>query len=54
LVGILERQTGLIIRLEQLVDPELIAGMTVTVGDRRIDASARTTLDELRKAVAQA
>jgi F-type H+-transporting ATPase subunit delta len=53
LVGILERQTGLIIKLEQLVDPELIAGMTVTAGDRRVDASARTTLEELRKAVAQ-
>jgi F-type H+-transporting ATPase subunit delta len=53
LVALLERQTGLSIKLERHVDPELIAGMTLTAGDRFTDASARTTLEELRSAAAK-
>jgi len=52
LADALARRTGSRIQLSQAVDPELIAGLVVTVGDRVIDASARTTLEELRSAMA--
>lgn len=50
----LARRTGATIQLARNIDPELIAGMVLTIGDRVIDASARTTLAELREAMAGA
>ena len=44
----LARRTGSTIQLARNVDPELLAGMVVTIGDHVVDASARTTLQELR------
>jgi len=51
LTNTLARRTGATIQLSRNVNPELIAGMVVTIGDRVVDASARTTLDELRSAM---
>jgi F-type H+-transporting ATPase subunit delta len=36
------------VRLERRVDPELIGGLTVRIGDRLIDASVRGRLERLR------
>lgn len=47
----LSRQTGSTIQLARDVDPELIAGMVIQIGDRVIDASARGTLTDLREAL---
>jgi len=47
----LAKRTGATIILEQKVDAELIAGLVVTVGDRVIDASARTALESLRESM---
>lgn len=47
----LTRQLGAGVLLHRQVDPALIAGMVVRMGDRIIDASARTTLTELREAM---
>lgn len=47
----LARRTGATIQLQQEVDPELIAGLVVRLGDRVIDASARTALQELRESM---
>ncbi len=47
----LARRTGSTIQLARNVDPELLAGMVVTIGDHVLDASARTTLQELRTAM---
>ena len=51
LTAVLARRTGATIELQRNVDPELIAGMVVTIGDRMIDASARTTLEQLRESM---
>lgn len=45
----LTQRTGCTIRLQRVVDPTLLAGMVITLGDQVIDASARATLDELRE-----
>ena len=37
------------VELEEIVDPTLIGGFVVEVGDRLYDASAKTQLDTLRK-----
>ena len=47
----LARRTGGTIQLARAVDPELIAGMVVQIGDRVIDASAKTALNELRESM---
>ncbi|OPZ85369.1 MAG: ATP synthase subunit delta [bacterium ADurb.Bin429] len=47
----LTRKTGATIRLERSVDPALIAGLVLRIGDRVIDASARGALDGLRDAM---
>lgn len=44
-----ERVTGKKVLLERLQDPELIAGLVVKIGDRIIDGSARTRLDQMRE-----
>jgi F-type H+-transporting ATPase subunit delta len=47
----LAQKTGATIQLSRNIDPELIAGMVVRIGDRLIDASARGVLSELREAM---
>lgn len=51
LIVALGKRTGATIQLQHTVDPELIAGLIVTMGDRVIDASARNTLEQLRVAM---
>jgi F-type H+-transporting ATPase subunit delta len=43
-----EQMTGSTVRLASVVDPALIGGLTVRVGDRLIDASVRGRLERLR------
>ena len=49
LTQLLEEETGSTIQLEQQVDPTLIGGLIVRVGDRQIDASVSGKLDRLEK-----
>ena len=42
------------IELTATVDPSIVAGMVARVGDRLIDGSARTRLQNLRKSLAEA
>jgi F-type H+-transporting ATPase subunit delta len=44
----LESMTGQTVKLTTAVDPSLIGGVTVQVGDRMIDASVRGRLERLR------
>jgi F-type H+-transporting ATPase subunit delta len=44
----LAMMTGKKVVLEQKLDPDLLAGVVVRVGDQVIDGSARTRLTELR------
>jgi F-type H+-transporting ATPase subunit delta len=44
----LEATTGQTVKLATAVDPSLIGGLTVQVGDRMIDASVRGRLERLR------
>ncbi|MGH2377666.1 MAG: ATP synthase F1 subunit delta [Candidatus Limnocylindria bacterium] len=53
-VGRLEKSTGKRIVAEFAVEPELIGGATVQVGDHLIDASLRARLDALREQLASA
>ncbi|MCK9247973.1 MAG: ATP synthase F1 subunit delta [Solirubrobacteraceae bacterium] len=46
------RRTGRTVELSTRVDPELIGGMTLRVGNRILDASIRNRLDSLRRTVA--
>jgi F-type H+-transporting ATPase subunit delta len=52
LVAKLERASGKRIRATFLVDPALIGGATVQLGDHLIDASIRTQLTALRRTLA--
>jgi F-type H+-transporting ATPase subunit delta len=45
----LEASTGHPVELETDVDPELLGGVVVQIGDRLVDASVRGRLDSLRK-----
>ena len=45
----LQASTGHPVELETDVDPELLGGVVVQIGDRLIDASVRGKLDALRK-----
>ena len=45
------RQTGRTVELTSTVDPEILGGIVVRVGNSIIDASIRTRLDNLRKQV---
>lgn len=49
LVSALGRITGRRVELEARVNPEILAGVTVRVGDRLIDGSAARRLQRLRK-----
>ena len=48
------RQTGREVELRTTVDPEVIGGIVLRVGNSILDASIRTRLENLRKQVAQA
>jgi F-type H+-transporting ATPase subunit delta len=47
LATVLARRTGATIQLTQRIDPTVLAGLVVHIGDRVIDASASTTLQHL-------
>jgi F-type H+-transporting ATPase subunit delta len=48
------RQTGRRVELTSTVDPDVIGGIVLRVGNSILDASVRTRLDALRKQVAKA
>lgn len=50
----LAQVTGKTVVLEKKVDPAVIGGVCVTLGDRIIDGTVRTNLDRLRKTLATA
>jgi F-type H+-transporting ATPase subunit delta len=49
-----ERQTDRTIELETEVDPDILGGLVLRVGNMVLDASIRNKLERLRKEVAQA
>jgi F-type H+-transporting ATPase subunit delta len=49
----LEAFAGKKVKLTETVDPDLLAGMVVVVGDRVIDASFRTQLNEIKDKLAR-
>ena len=49
----IEKTTGQKIELTQTVDPEILGGLILRVGNSILDASIRNRLDNLRKAVAR-
>ena len=48
------RQTGRTVELTSTVDPDVLGGLVVRVGNSIIDASIRARLEQLRKQVARA
>jgi F-type H+-transporting ATPase subunit delta len=50
----IEKQTGREIDLEANVDPDILGGLVLRVGNRVLDASLRSKLEKLRKEVASA
>jgi len=50
----LERRTGKQVELTREVDPAVLAGLVVNIGDEVIDASARGRLEKLRELLAAA
>ena len=49
----IERQTGQKVELSSSVDPEILGGIVLQVGNKVLDASIRSRLEKLRKSVAQ-
>lgn len=50
----LQTQTGQTVELETRVDPSILGGMTVRVGDQLVDGSTRTRLRNLRSSLERA
>jgi F-type H+-transporting ATPase subunit delta len=50
----IEEQTGNTVELQRRVDPEILGGLVVQVGNMVLDTSIRNRLEKLRKSVAQA
>jgi ATP synthase F1 delta subunit len=50
----IEKQTGQTIELNSQIDPEIIGGIKLQVGNMVLDASIRNRLEKLRREVAQA
>ena len=50
----IEEQTGNTVELRRRVDPEILGGLVVQVGNMVLDTSIRNRLEKLRKSVAQA
>ncbi|HAL80866.1 MAG TPA: ATP synthase F1 subunit delta [Mucilaginibacter sp.] len=53
LVADIQAATGSVVKLEAKVDPELIGGFVLTVGDRQVDTSIASDLRKLKKEFAQ-
>lgn len=49
LVGALSNELGREVRLDERVDPAIIGGLVLRIGDRMIDASVATRLQQLRR-----
>ena len=49
LKALLDEQTGLKVWLESSLDPDLIGGFTLQVGDYMLDASVRRQIDDIRR-----
>ena len=47
----LKEREGREVRIETSVDPEILGGLVVTIGSRRIDSSIRTRLNSLAQAM---
>ena len=54
LVESLERATGKTVRAQWKVDPSLIGGASVKLGDRVVDGSVRAQLEQIRRRMAEA
>jgi F-type H+-transporting ATPase subunit delta len=50
----IEEQTGNKVELQSKVDPDILGGLVVQVGNMVLDTSIRNRLEKLRKSVAQA
>lgn len=50
----IEEQTGQTVELSSRVDPDVLGGLKLQVGNMVLDASVRNRLDQLRKQVAKA
>ena len=50
----IKRQTGNTVELESRVDPEILGGLVLQVGNMVLDTSIRNRLEKLRKSVASA
>jgi ATP synthase F1 delta subunit len=50
----IEQQTGNTVELQSRVDPDILGGLVVQVGNMVLDTSIRNRLEKLRKSVAQA
>jgi F-type H+-transporting ATPase subunit delta len=50
----IEKQTGQEIELNAVVDPDVIGGLVLRVGNRVLDASVRAKLERLRKEISAA
>ena len=50
----IEEQTGQQIELSSKVDPDVLGGLVLQVGNQVLDASIRNRLEKLRKSVARA
>jgi len=50
----IEQQTGNKVELQSRVDPDILGGLVVQVGNMVLDTSIRNRLEKLRKSVAQA
>jgi F-type H+-transporting ATPase subunit delta len=50
----IEEQTGQRVELTSAVDPDLIGGLVIRVGNKIVDASVRNRLERLRRSVATA
>jgi F-type H+-transporting ATPase subunit delta len=50
----IEKQTGNTVELQRRVDPDILGGLVVQVGNMVLDTSIRNRLEKLRKSVAQA
>jgi F-type H+-transporting ATPase subunit delta len=50
----IEEQTGNTVELESRVDPDILGGLVVQVGNMVLDTSIKNRLEKLRKSVAQA
>ena len=50
----IEEQTGRRVELSSKVDPDVLGGLVLQVGNMVLDASVRNRLEQLRKQVAKA